>query len=56
MDSKDITNAQKELITKREEARRSQDWGSADRFRDQLKEQGLEINDTAYGSIWRRIS
>lgn len=51
---KDISTQQKELITKREEARASNDFSAADHLREQLNKQGLEINDTQLGPIWYR--
>lgn len=53
-DVKDITNEQKGLIKKREEARKNKDWAKSDEIREELKEQGIEIHDTAYGPIWNR--
>lgn len=52
--SKDISPQQKELISKREETRSSNDFSAADQLRGQLKKQDLEINDTALGPIWYR--
>ncbi|MGD9031276.1 MAG: cysteine--tRNA ligase [Desulfobacteraceae bacterium] len=45
----------KELIKKREEARRDKDWGSADRIRQELKEMGIEVIDTRDGTVWRKV-
>lgn len=53
--STDITDEQKELIAKREEARTQKDWANSDKLRDQLTEQGIAIRDTDYGSIWYKI-
>lgn len=50
-----ISDVQKSLIAEREEARKAQDWQKADELRKQLAEQGIEINDTPDGPIWRRI-
>lgn len=50
----DITVEQKELISKREEARKGKDWAKSDKLRDELKEQGLEVKDTDHGPIWSR--
>jgi cysteinyl-tRNA synthetase len=52
--SKDITSEQKRLIKQREDARENKDWDSSDKLRDELTGQGIEINDTPAGSIWRR--
>ena len=43
----------KELIRKREEARRAKDWKTADQIRAQLKAMGIIIEDTAQGLKWR---
>jgi len=51
----DISDEQKQLIQQRETARSKKDWAQSDELRDQLIEQGLEINDTPNGPIWRRL-
>ena len=43
------------LIKKRNEARGNQNFDLADKIRDQLKEKGIEIEDTKDGTIWRSI-
>ncbi len=43
----------KELIQKREEARRVRDWQTADNIREQLKTMGIIIEDTPQGVKWR---
>jgi cysteinyl-tRNA synthetase len=42
-----------ELILKREEARKSKDWKTADEIRQQLRGMGVIIEDTAQGVKWR---
>lgn len=42
-----------ELIQKREEARRSQDWETADKIRKKLRSMGVLIEDTPQGVKWR---
>jgi cysteinyl-tRNA synthetase len=42
----------KELIAKREEARKAKDWATADALRLKLKEMGVVIEDTAQGVKW----
>jgi len=42
-----------ELITLREDARRSQDWAQADALRQQIADMGFEIEDTREGPRWQ---
>lgn len=51
----DITTQQKELIKRREDARQKSDWEKSDKLRDELKEQGIELNDTLDRTIWARL-
>ncbi|MBD3319409.1 cysteine--tRNA ligase [Candidatus Woesearchaeota archaeon] len=44
------------LIAQRERARTLKDWALADTLREQLRQQGYEIEDTAQGTRWKRIS
>lgn len=48
----DITKEQKALIEQRENARKQQDWATADKLRDELKDQGIGLNDATHGVIW----
>lgn len=50
----DISADQKQLLTDRSTARAKHDWTASDQLRDQLKAQGLEVNDTVRGQIWSR--
>lgn len=43
-----------QLIAKRNEARANKDWAESDRIRDELKEQGIILEDGAQGVSWRR--
>jgi len=43
------------LIKNRNEARRNKNFYMADEIRKQLKEEGVEIEDTSDGTIWRSI-
>ncbi len=43
-----------ELIAKRDEARKSKDYATSDKIRNQLKEQGILIEDTPDGTRWKR--
>jgi cysteinyl-tRNA synthetase len=50
----DITADQKELIAQRQKARDAKDWAKSDQLRGQLATQDLAIEDTPFGSRWRR--
>lgn len=54
LNSTDIKPEQKELIQKREQARRSKDWILADKIRKQLAQEGIELKDYPDRSIWSR--
>ncbi|KAF3977944.1 MAG: cysteine--tRNA ligase [Methylococcales symbiont of Iophon sp. n. MRB-2018] len=41
-------------IDKRLAAKKNKNWASADKIRDELKEQGIVLEDVADGTIWRR--
>ncbi len=43
------------LIEARQAARQAKDWAEADRLRDVLSAQGVEIMDTKDGISWRRV-
>ena len=45
----------KALLEQREAARAAQEWAEADRLRDELAEQGIEVQDTPAGVRWRRV-
>ncbi|MDO8265806.1 MAG: hypothetical protein Q7T41_02600, partial [Candidatus Saccharibacteria bacterium] len=53
--SEDIDSKTKKLIFARESARKDKNWADSDKIRDELKEQGIGINDSANGQIWFRI-
>jgi cysteinyl-tRNA synthetase len=42
------------LVEQRQEARRSKDFATADRIRDELDAEGIVIEDTPEGARWRR--
>ncbi|HYE35288.1 cysteine--tRNA ligase [Methylocaldum sp.] len=44
-----------ELIQQRLDARKNKDWATADRIRDELKEQGIVLEDATGGTTWRRL-
>ena len=43
------------LIEQRTEARKNKDFATADRIRDELKEKGIILEDSAAGVKWRRV-
>jgi cysteinyl-tRNA synthetase len=43
------------LLEQRKTARDSKEWAEADRIRDELAEQGVEVQDTPNGVRWRRM-
>ncbi len=43
-----------ELVASRDQARANKDWAESDRLRDQLLEQGVVLEDTPNGTIWRK--
>ena len=43
----------KELLRRREEARKIKDWKTADEIRAELKRMGVVVEDTAQGAKWR---
>jgi cysteinyl-tRNA synthetase len=51
----DITDAQKQLINERQEARDAKDWAKSDDLRDELQKQGISVRDTDNGPIWSRL-
>ena len=42
------------LVQQRIEAKKNKDWAMADKIRDDLKEGGIIVEDSAQGSTWRR--
>ena len=49
----DIPDEIKELIKKREEARKNKDWKKSDQIRDELLNKGVKIEDTPTGTTWK---
>jgi cysteinyl-tRNA synthetase len=44
-----------ELIAKRNEAKKSKDYATSDKIRDELNNMGISIMDTANGTIWEVV-
>lgn len=44
------------LIKEREDARARRDWARADEIRKQLSEQGIVLEDTPSGTLWRKVT
>ena len=44
-----------ELVKQRFEAKKAKDWALADKIRDDLKAQGIEVIDVPGGAKWKRI-
>ncbi|MFA6305298.1 MAG: cysteine--tRNA ligase [Candidatus Gracilibacteria bacterium] len=53
-EEKDVDDDIKALIKQREEARKSKDFAMSDKIRDELKAKGIELEDTAGGTVWKR--
>lgn len=51
----DISDDQKRLIIERQRARDNKDWQKSDELRDSLKLSGIEVRDTASGSVWSYV-
>ena len=43
------------LVMQRYEAKKAKNFAEADRIRDELKAQGIEITDTKDGASWKRV-
>ncbi len=48
------SDAIEKLVAERNQARKDRNFQQADRIRDLLKEQGIELEDTPDGTLWRR--
>jgi cysteinyl-tRNA synthetase len=51
-----LDDKEKELIDQRQQARAAKDWAKADELRAELAGRGVEIEDTANGSKWTKIT
>ncbi len=52
---KDITKEQKDLILKRDHARKAKEWHKSDAMREELLKQNIKLNDFDDKSYWYRI-
>jgi cysteinyl-tRNA synthetase len=52
--TENISADTKKTLEERQKARDDKDWAKSDELRDQLKEQGIGVRDTAHGQIWYR--
>ena len=43
------------MVVARDDARARKDWAEADRLRDELRARGIVLEDTADGTVWRRV-
>lgn len=55
-ESQDISDDHKQLLADREKARLAKDFTKSDQLREQLREQGIELDDTPNGPRWRRAA
>lgn len=55
-DRHQLGEEEKGLIAEREAARKSGDWGTADRVRRQLLEKGIRLVDSPAGTRWERVT
>ena len=50
----ELTEEQQALFEARKEARKAKNWAESDRIRDELKAQGIIVEDTPQGMKWKR--
>ena len=55
MELQPLTVEERDLIQRREEARKAKKWAEADRIRKELQERGLRVFDTATGTRWEHL-
>ncbi len=54
-DGIDLSATVEEMIEKRNKARKERDFATADKIRDELKDMGIILEDTANGVKWKKI-
>lgn len=50
-----LTPEQEKLIKEREEARKAKDWKKSDMIREKLKAQGIILEDSQTGTVWKKV-
>ena len=43
------------LVLQRAQAKKAKDFATADRIREELKQQGIEVTDVPGGAVWKRV-
>lgn len=51
----DITEEQKDILSRRKIAREQKDWETSDRLREELQSTGITVRDSLTGQLWERI-
>ena len=51
----ELSEEQQALFEARKEARKAKNWAESDRIRDELKAQGILVEDTPQGMKWKRV-
>jgi len=54
-DDEELDDEIRALVARRDDARERKDWAEADRLRDELRAQGIVLEDTTGGTVWRRL-
>ncbi|MFH1848855.1 MAG: cysteine--tRNA ligase [archaeon] len=52
----DVPSGVLDLVARREEARKKKDWASADSLRDEIREKGFSVDDTAEGPVVKKAA
>ena len=51
----ELTEAERDLINQRAQARQAKDWAAADHIRARLSETGVEVEDGSAGTTWTKV-
>ncbi len=51
----ELTPGQEQLIKEREEARKAKDWKKSDEIREKLKAEGIILEDSQRGTVWKKM-